>query len=70
MSRMSIEDSGGYARTSDALMSSKAHIKKVRSAEGAGGIMDYPDTNEDIVRDQGKGDSKIRSKPMKPGYRY
>lgn len=70
MGRMTIEDSGGYARTSDALMSSKTHLKKVKSAEGSGGIMDYPDTNEDIVRDQKKGDSHIKGKPMKPGYRY
>lgn len=45
-------------------------MKDVPSAEGSGGIMDYPDTNEKIVRDQKAGDAKIRSKPMKPGYRY
>ena len=47
-----------------------AKVKEEKSAEGAGGIMDYPDTTEDIVRDQKAGEGKIRSKPMKPGYRY
>lgn len=70
MGRMKIDESGGYARTSDAMMSSKTHTKRVESAEGDGGIMDYPETNKDIVRDQRAGAGKLRSKPMKPGYRY
>jgi hypothetical protein len=70
MAGMRIDESGGYSRTSDEMMKSKTHIKTVSSAEGAGGIMDYSDTNEKIVRDQKAGDGKIRSKPMKPGYRY
>ncbi len=47
-----------------------AKRKEERSAEGAGGIMDYPDTTEAIRRDQVAGEAKMRSKPMKPGYRY
>ncbi len=45
-------------------------MKEERSAEGSGGIMDYPDTTEAIHRDQKSGASKLKSKPMKPGYRY
>lgn len=45
-------------------------MKEVASADGAGGLMEYQDTNEKIVSTQKAGDSKIRSKPMKPGYRY
>lgn len=47
-----------------------AKMKKVASHEGEGGISDYPDTNEKIVSDQGKGDSKIKGHKMKDGYRY
>lgn len=45
-------------------------MKSERSAEGAGKLGEYDQTNEDIVRDQSAGDSKIKSKPMKSGYRY
>lgn len=48
----------------------ESKMVEVKSAEGDGGIMDYPDTNEDIVRDQKAGAGKLRGKPMKPGYRY
>lgn len=47
-----------------------AKTKEERTAEGAGGIMDYPDTTEDIHRDQEGGEREIRAKKMKPGYRY
>ena len=45
-------------------------MKEERSAEGAGGIMDYPDTTEAIHRDQKAGEGKLRGRQMKPGYRY
>lgn len=45
-------------------------MKSESSAEGAGAMMNYPDTTEDIKRDQLAGVAKIKSKPMKPGYRY
>lgn len=70
MAGMKIDEAGGYARTSDAMMSSKTHTKRVASAEGAGAVSQYEDTNERIVATQKAGDGKIRSKPMKPGYRY
>lgn len=70
MGHMKIDDFGGYSRTSDEMMRSKTHTKHVKSAEGTGGIMNYPDTNDEIVKDQHSGDKQIRSKPMKPGYRY
>lgn len=66
-----IEDMGGYPHTSDMAMKSKNHLKEYHSAEGSGHVgMDYPDTTEAVHRDQEHGDSKIKSKPMKTGYRY
>lgn len=45
--------------------------KEERSAEGSGHVgTDYSDTTEAIHRDQEHGDEKIKSKKMKPGYRY
>lgn len=45
-------------------------MKEYKSAEGAGGLSGYDDTSEAIHRDQKAGEGKLRSKPMKPGYRY
>lgn len=47
-----------------------AKTKQETSAEGAGGIMDYPDTTEAIRRDQSGGERDLKSKKMRPGYRY
>jgi len=47
-----------------------AKVKSYSSAEGTGGISDYPDTTEAIERDQRGGDKKTRSQPMKTGYRF
>jgi hypothetical protein len=45
-------------------------LKEERSAEGSGHIgMNYPDTTEDIRRDQMAGDSKAKGRAIKPGYR-
>lgn len=66
-----IDDMGGEPHTSDMMMKSKNSVKHYRSAEGSGHVgMDYPDTTEAIHRDQEHGDSKVKSKPMKTGYRY
>lgn len=71
MSGRRITDMGGYPHTSDMSMKSSNKLKHFSSAEGDGGIDGkYPDTTEDIHRDQTHGDSKIKSKPMKPGNRY
>lgn len=45
-------------------------MKEYRSAEGAGKESSFDDTTEAIHRDQTTGAGKLRSKPMKPGYRY
>ena len=70
MAGMRIDDSGGYSRTSDEMMKSKTHTKHIPSANGAGEVREYQDTNERIVATQKAGDGKIRSKPLKDGYRY
>ncbi len=43
--------------------------KIVESAEGAGSLGHYEDTNETIVSQQRAGDKKIKSHPHKSGYR-
>lgn len=71
MSGRKIHDMGGYPHTSDMSMKSKTNVKHYHSAEGSGALdSHYPDTTEDIRRDQMAGDSKIKARPIKPGYRY
>jgi hypothetical protein len=71
MSGRRITDMGGYPHTSDMAMDSKNRLKKYESAEGSGHVgTDYPDTTEDIHRDQDMGDAKAKGRPLKPGYRY
>lgn len=70
MSGRKIHDFGGMPHTSDMAMKSKNHLKHYESAEGSGHLDGlYPDTTEDIRRDQMAGDSKIKARPIKPGYR-
>ena len=71
MSGRRINDYGGMPHTSDMSMKSKTHLKEYHSAEGAGHLgTTYPDTTEEIRRDQMKGDSEVKSHKMKTGYRY
>lgn len=71
MSGRKINDYGGLPHTSDMSMKSKNSLKHYTSSEGSGHIgMEYSDTTEMVQRDQKKGDSQIKTKPMKPGYRY
>lgn len=45
-------------------------VKTEMSAEGSGHLGTlYPDTTEQIRKDQMMGDAKIKSHPIKPGYR-
>ena len=48
----------------------ESKMKRVESAEGAGSVARYEDTNEEIVKTQRAGDSKIKSRPLKDGDRY
>jgi len=70
MANRRIDDYEGLPHTSEMMMKSKNKNKEYRSAEGDGGITDYPDTTEDIHRDQEHASKKMASKKMKPGYRY
>lgn len=45
-------------------------MKEYRSAEGAGEMTDYPDTSEDIHRDQEQGIRQAKGRKLKTGYRY
>ena len=71
MSGRRIHDFGGEPHTSEMLMKSKNKLKEYKSSEGAGheGSM-YPDTTEDIHRDQEAGAGKMKGREMRPGYRY
>ncbi|CAB4132469.1 hypothetical protein UFOVP255_18 [uncultured Caudovirales phage] len=44
-------------------------VKSFSSADGAGKMMDYPDTIERTTKVQEMGISKIKANPMKSGYR-
>jgi hypothetical protein len=71
MSGRKIHDMGGMPHTSDMAMKSKTHLKEYHSAEGSGHLgSQYPDTTEDIRRDQMAADAKTKARPIKPGYRY
>jgi hypothetical protein len=71
MSGRKITDFGGLPHTSDMAMKSKNYLKEYSSAEGSGHLgSKYPDTTEDIKRDQLKGDGKIKGHAIKEGYRY
>lgn len=70
MSGRKITDMGGLPHTSDMSMKSKNSLKHYESAEGSGYVDSlYPDTTEDIKRDQMAGNGKIKGRPIKPGYR-
>ena len=45
-------------------------LKGLSSAEGAGSVMDYPDTDALVKSDQEKNISKAKSHPIKQGYRH
>lgn len=65
-----IDDFGGYPSNSDEMMDSSVKLKHYKSADGAGEINDYPDTTEEIERDQNHGESKIKKHKQERGYRY
>lgn len=65
-----IDDMGGMPHTSDMSMKSKTHLKEYSSAEGSGGVKDYPDTTEKVREVQMAGDKDVKRQPMKPGHRY
>jgi len=70
MSGRKITDMGGYPHTSDMSMKSKNRLTHERSAEGAGHVgTTYPDTTEEIMRDQNAGIKHAEGHKMKPGYR-
>jgi hypothetical protein len=74
MSGRRIDDHSFWAgkRGKDSVLPDGPHkVKTERSAEGSGHIgTEYSDTTEMIHRDQMHGDSKIKGRRMKEGYRY
>jgi hypothetical protein len=70
MSGRHITDMGGYPHTSDMAMKSKNKVSHERSCSGAGHLgSTYPDTTEEIYRDQEAGIRHAEGRKMKPGYR-
>lgn len=65
-----INDYEGMPHTSDMAMKSSNKLKEYHSCEGAGAMPNYPQTSEDIHRDQKAGVGKLEGRKMKPGYRY
>jgi hypothetical protein len=47
-----------------------AKMKADHSEEGAGKVMNYEDKPEAIKHVQAEGDSQIKKRPLKTGYRY
>jgi hypothetical protein len=58
---------GKSSKESPLPMESK--MKQFSSAEGAGSVMRYEDTTEEIQRSQEKADKQIKNRPLKPNYR-
>ena len=69
MSGQAIKDFGGYARTSDEVLSRPSHNKRVESMDGYDGSGEYPDRNRDIVAQQRKTVDLMHKQKMKEGYR-
>ena len=70
MSGRKINDYGGLPHSSDMAMASKSNIKHYPDVEGAGDVdARYPDTTEDVKRDQMHNVGKIKSNRIKPGQR-
>lgn len=69
---MRIDDHAFWAggKGKDSVFPDGPHKTKTESsAEGAGSEMDYEDTTEKIKSQQVAAVGKIKSHPMKPGYR-
>ncbi len=69
MSRQAVKDFGGYAKSSDEVLSKPSHNKRVESMDGYDGSGEYPDRNKDIVAQQRKTVSEMHRQKMKEGYR-
>jgi hypothetical protein len=71
MAGRKIDDHGSWmGKGSEYPLPMGSKMKRVESAEGAGSLSKYEDTNEEIVKTQKAGDSKIKGRPLKDGYRY
>lgn len=72
MGGMRIDDHSFWAgaKSKDSVFPKGVHTKDESSAEGAGAVMKYEDTTEAIRSTQVAGEKKVKSHPLKPGYRY
>jgi len=67
-----IDDHSFWAggRSKESVLPMQSRMKQESSAEGAGAVGKYEDTTEAIREVQVMGEKKVKSHPMKPGYRY
>lgn len=69
MSGMKITDHAFFAGSGSPKFPVGNKTKEYSSAEGSGKVGMYEDTTEAIKKQQEMGNSKIKSHPMKSGYR-
>jgi hypothetical protein len=72
MSGQRIDDHAFWAggRSKGSIFPEGAKTKEVSEREGAGAVMRYEDTEEAIGHVQKESVKHLKSKPLKPGYRY
>lgn len=72
MAGQRIDDHGSWigSRGKNVPLPDGAKMKQISDKEGAGSVMRYEDTEEAIGQVQSESVSKLKSKPLKPGYRY
>lgn len=73
MSGRKIDDHSfwGGARPKGSVLPDGAKMRSISSVEGAGAVgRKYPDTEEDIHKDQEHAIHKVERDEIKPGYRY
>ena len=71
MSGRKIDDHASFAGSPGKMALPEGNkVKSYHSSEGSGHLgSQYPDTSEEIHRDQMHGDKKAKSHAIKPGYR-
>jgi hypothetical protein len=72
MSGQRIDDHSAWmgSRGKNVPLPDGAKMKQINEKEGAGSVMRYEDTEEAIGHVQTESVKHLKSRPLKPGYRY
>lgn len=72
MSGQKINDHGSWigSRGKNVPLPEGSKMKQISQEEGAGEVMRYEDTQEAIKHVQSESVKHLKSRPLKPGYRY